>query len=151
MTAGEPSAQSIDLRRRDSFRNWTSHTIRYNDQDPLGHVNNAVYSTFLEAGRTALITPMVDAVNAPNLDFVIARMTIEFVKELNYPGSADIGSRVIRLGTKSMTFCHGIFKGGTDECVATAEAILVFFDLETRGSMEPPAELRRMIEANMAE
>lgn len=139
----------IDLKDRRSFNNWTTHTIRYNDQDPLGHVNNAVYSTFLEAGRTALIKPMLDAVKHPTLDFVLARVTINFVKELHYPGSADIGSRVSRLGTKSMTFCHGIFKGGTDECVATADAILVFFDLDKRHSIEPPAELRRLIEESM--
>jgi acyl-CoA thioesterase FadM len=48
-----------------------------------------------------------------------------------------------------MTFTNGVFKGGTDECVATCEAILVFFDLETRASVEPPARLRAKLEASM--
>ena len=139
------------MRARDSYRIWTSHTIRYNDQDPLGHVNNAVYSTFFEAGRTDFIKPMLDDVadEAPSLDFVLARITIDFVKELTYPGSVDIGTRVFRLGTKSMTFSNAVFKAGTHECVATCEAILVFFDLERRASCEPPARMRARLEASL--
>ena len=63
-TAAQPEP-AIDLRDRASFRIWTTHTVRYNDQDPLGHVNNAVYSTFLEAGRTALIKQGSRNVTAP--------------------------------------------------------------------------------------
>ena len=140
-----------DPRERASFKIWTSHTIRYNDQDPLGHVNNAVYSTFFEAGRTAFIKPMLDEIadETTTLDFVLARITIDFIKELGYPGSVDIGTCVRRLGTKSMTFSNGVFKSGTNECVATCDAILVFFDLAQRASVAPPARLRAMLEASM--
>ncbi|MFY0614038.1 MAG: acyl-CoA thioesterase [Hyphomicrobiaceae bacterium] len=140
-----------DPRQRASFKIWTSHTIRYNDQDTLGHVNNAVYSTFFEAGRTAFIKPMLDEIadETTTLDFVLARITIDFIQELNYPGTVDIGTCVHRLGTKSMTFSNGVFKGGTHECVATCEAILVFFDLAQRASVAPPARLRAMLEASM--
>ena len=148
---GEIPAQQFDLRSRAVYRIWTSHTIRYNDQDPLGHVNNAVYSTFFEAGRTHFIKPMLEdvAAEAPALDFVLARITIDFVKELSYPGTVDIGTRVLRLGTKSMTFANAVFKGGTGECVATCEAVLVFFDLDKRASVTPPAKLRAMLESSM--
>ena len=144
-------ADELNPRDRASFAIWTSHTIRYNDQDSLGHVNNAVYSTFFEAGRTAFIEPMMKKIadETTTLDFVLARITIDFVKELAYPGSVDIGTRVLRLGTKSMTFSNALFKAGTDECVATCDAILVFFDLSTRRSVEPPARLRAMLEASM--
>lgn len=147
---GAPDNELKD-RDRSSFRIWTSHTIRYNDQDSLGHVNNAVYSTFFEAGRTAYIEPMMEELgaDAENLDFVLARITIDFVKELRYPGTVDIGTRVRRLGTKSMTFSNAVFKGGTDECVATCDAVLVFFDLASRSSVEPPVKLRAMIEQDM--
>jgi acyl-CoA thioester hydrolase len=149
--AGSSQAEQYDVRDRSTYRIWTSHTIRYNDQDPLGHVNNAVYSTFFEAGRTDFIKPMLDDISdeTTTLDFVLARIIIDFVKELPYPGSVDIGTRVLRLGTKSMTFANAVFKGGTNECVATCEAVLVFFDLEHRASCEPPARLRAMLEASL--
>jgi acyl-CoA thioester hydrolase len=148
--SGNPAGK-FDVRDRSTYSIWTSHTIRYNDQDPLGHVNNAVYSTFFEAGRTDFIKPMLDEIadETTTLDFVLARITIDFIKELPYPGSVDIGTRVLRLGTKSMTFANAVFNGGTNECVATCEAILVFFDLERRASCEPPARLRAMLEASL--
>lgn len=151
--AKSSSNDELDPRVRGSFRIWTSHTIRYNDQDPLGHVNNAVYSTFFEAGRTAFIKPMLDEIadETTTLDFVLARITIEFITELGYPGSVDIGTRLQRLGNKSMTISNGVFKAGTDECVATCDAILVFFDLKDRASVAPPARLRAMLEASMRE
>ncbi len=141
----------LDPRTRGSYKIWTSHTIRYNDQDPLGHVNNAVYSTFFEAGRTAFIKPMLDDIadETTTLDFVLARITIDFITELGYPGSVDIGTRLQRLGNKSMTISNGVFKSGTDECVATCDAILVFFDLKDRASVVPPTRLRAMLEASM--
>ena len=137
----------LDRKSRETYPVWTYHTIRYNDTDSLGHVNNAVYSTFFEAGRTSFIIPMLEDLKeeAPHLDFVLARIIIDFHKELRYPGTVDIGSRVLRLGTKSMTFLNGVFRGETDECVSSCEAILVFFDLETRSSVEPPARLRERI------
>jgi len=151
--AATPAPADIDARLRTTYKIWTHHTIRYNDQDTLGHVNNAVYSTFFEAGRTAFIKPMLDDIAdiTTTLDFVLARITIDFHKELNYPGSVDIGSCVRRLGTKSMVFTNGVFKAGTDECVATCDAVLVFFDLATRSSVEPPARLRAILEAGMRE
>lgn len=153
IVAHSDGSASFDPRARASYRIWTSHSIRYNDQDPLGHVNNAVYSTFFEAGRTAFIKPMLEEIadETTTLDFVLARITIDFISELAYPGSVDIGTRVLRLGTKSMTFSNGVFKSGTDACVATCEAILVFFDLEQRASVIPPARLRVMLEASLHE
>lgn len=147
----EHAGTETDPKDRSSYEIWTFHTIRYNDQDPLGHVNNAVYSTFFEAGRTAYIKPMLDEIadETTTLDFVLARITIDFIKELGYPGSVDIGTRVRRLGTKSMTFSNGVFKAGTDECVSTCDAVLVFFDTALRASVEPPARLRALIENGM--
>ncbi len=148
---GVKPPHAFDLRDRASYGIWTSHTIRYNDQDQLGHVNNAVYSTFFEAGRTAFMLHWLDEVadEAPHLDFVLARITIDYLREMRYPGTADIGTRVLRLGTKSMTFANAVFNGGTNECTATAEAVLVFFDIEKRASVVPPARLRAKLEASM--
>lgn len=149
--AGRLSDAPFNPRDRASYKIWTSHSIRYNDQDTLGHVNNAVYSTFFEAGRTDFIKPMLTEIadETTTLDFVLARITIDFIEELGYPGSVEIGTRVLRLGTKSMTFSNGVFKGNTDACAATCEAVLVFFDTAKRHSVVPPPRLRAMLEASM--
>lgn len=137
----------VDLKARATYPEWVTHTIRYNDQDGLGHVNNAVYSTFFEQGRTAFLYPFLKNAGDPKLDIVLARVIIDYHKELTFPGTVDIGTCVLRLGTKSVTFGNGVFKGGTDECVASGEAVLVFFDLEKRASTLPPPDVRARLEA----
>ena len=136
----------LDLTNRSLYRSWVSHTIRYNDLDPLGHVNNAVYSTFLEAGRTAFLQPMFDEYGEGKLDVVIARVILDYRRELTYPGEVDIGTAIKRIGNSSVVFVNGVFKNGTDECSASGEAYLVFFDLVTRKSTPPPPEIRAALE-----
>lgn len=136
----------LDLTDRSLFRSWTAHSIRYNDLDPLGHVNNAVYSTFLEAGRTAFLQPMFKEYGDGNLDIVLARVIIDYKRELTFPGAVDIGTSVRRIGNTSVQFVNGIFVSGTDVCSATGEAFLVFFDLESRKSTPPPPHIRAALE-----
>lgn len=141
------------LQDRATFNSWVTHTIRYNDQDPVGHVNNAAMATFLEQGRTALMYPLISKFGGPHLDIVLARITIDYLKELTFPGSVDIGARISRIGTKSLFLTHGVFLAEpevNDVCVATGECTLVFFDKQTRTSAEPTPELRAELERLMS-
>ena len=62
----------------------------------------------------------------------MARLVIDFRRELHYPGAVEVGSRLTRLGRKSLTTGYGIFAG--DACIATSEAVNVFYDMATRRS-----------------
>ncbi|MEO1793773.1 MAG: thioesterase family protein [Pseudomonadota bacterium] len=137
----------VELTDRAAFHHWVSHTIRYNDQDPVGHVNNAAMATFLEQGRTAFVYPMMKELADPTLEIVLARIEIDYIRELNFPGTVDIGSKVARVGTKSLTLHHGVFEGGTETCVSTGVCTLVFFDKATRTSTLPPDALREKLAA----
>ena len=136
----------LDLTDRSIYRSWVAHTIRYNDLDPLGHVNNAVYSTFLEAGRTAFLQPLFKEHGDSHLDVVLARVILDYRRELTYPGKVDIGTSVKRIGNTSVVFVNGVFEEGTETCSATGEAYLVFFDLQTRKSTPPPPRIREALQ-----
>ncbi|WLR54634.1 hypothetical protein LC048_19785 [Mesobacillus subterraneus] len=51
----------------------TYDKIRYADTDRQVHVNNALFSTFLETGRTELLYAK-EQLHAENASFVIARV-----------------------------------------------------------------------------
>ncbi|MEO1718971.1 MAG: acyl-CoA thioesterase [Pseudomonadota bacterium] len=149
MTAANDQ-EPLTLTDRATFQHWVTHTIRYNDQDPVGHVNNATMATFLEQGRTAFIYPLIKEYGGPTLDIVLARITIDYPKELHFQGTVDIGTRIRRIGGKSLLLVHGVFVGETDACVSTGACTLVFFDTVTRGSASPPDALRHEIERQIA-
>ena len=131
---------SIDLTLRESFSHWTPVTIRFSDQDPLGHVNNVAVVAYIEAGRTMLIQKILDRTPTPNLNYALVRIETDYRAEFCYPGTVDVGGRLLRLGTRSFTSGYGLFVG--DLCVATSISVNVFFDTAKRQSVEPPDEIR---------
>lgn len=117
-----------ELRAR--YADWACVTVRYGDTDRQGHVNNAVFSAFLEAGRVNMLFPGGAPLHAAGAAFVIARLVLDFKAELNWPGEVWIGTRVARIGRSSMTLEQAIYQDGL--CAATAENVIVQMDETTR-------------------
>lgn len=142
----------IDLTQRAVFTHWVDLQVRYNDQDPLGHVNNVIYSAYLEQARCELIYRLAAPGRFPRLETVIVRFEIDYRAEIAYPGTVEVGTVLTRTGRSSFDLCHGIFaKAGTakgaDHCHATARTVLAWFDLDTRKTTPPPPEIATELEA----
>jgi acyl-CoA thioester hydrolase len=100
--------------------------VRWRDLDALGHVNNAVYLTYLEETINAWLEPVL------GLDWVTARVEIDFRRELRgLGGEVAVRIRVERLGTSSITSLAEIV-GPDGEVAAEARAVVVAWDPETR-------------------
>ena len=140
----------FDLTDRATFHHWSPVTIRFSDQDSLAHINNVALSQYFEVSRTAYVYDVIRKAGPEaekSVEFILARVVIDFVRELHYPGKVDVGARPIRLGNKSMTSGYGIFKG--DQCIATSEAVNVFYDMSTRTTMRPPEDVRAILQGEI--
>jgi len=126
-----------------AFATRATVSVRYNDLDPLGHVNNAALGIFLEEARCQLITPRIKA-HGRHLDMVLAGVQMQYLKEMHYPGEVTVGTRVTRIGIKSFALAHGVFQDGV--CTGTAELTLVFFDLDKRATVTPHPDVRAFLE-----
>jgi acyl-CoA thioester hydrolase len=140
------SEAPVDLRDRASYPHWTRVTIRFSDEDRMGHVNNAAYSVWIEAARVAYLESLYRP--GTSLDTVLARITVDFLKETTWPGEVEVGSRMLGVGNKSLRTGYGVFRG--DACLATSECVNVFFDPRTRTSAAPPAPVRDALLAELA-
>ncbi len=116
----------------DDFPLQTFDKIRYGDTDRQGHVNNAVFTTFMETGRVQLIYDPSNPIVAEGGSFVIAKLVLEYKKEVTWPGEVQIGTRVAKVGTSSLTIEQALFQNGA--CVATSESIIVHFDAKAHKS-----------------
>lgn len=137
-----------DRSDREAFSHWVSVTLRYSDQDPMGHINNVVYGAYFAEGRNAFIGQLVKRLAPANIDFVLASVKIEYREEVYYPGRVDVGSAVLRIGNKSLTLGHGLFKD--DELKASAESVVVFIDATTGQSVPIPDEVREALTQGLA-
>lgn len=139
---------TTDLTSKSTFSHWSEVSIRYSDQDPMGHVNNVAIAQYVEVGRVHYIQRFLDLIGPTSLDFILARVVIDYKNEFMFPGTVEIGGRLTRLGNKSLTTGFGLFLG--DMCVATSESVNVFFDMTTRTSAAPPPEVRAALEQELA-
>ncbi|MFK7942627.1 MAG: acyl-CoA thioesterase [Paracoccaceae bacterium] len=140
--------KDIDLTARETYRHWSPVTIRFSDQDSLGHINNVALSQYFEVSRTAFVYDVIRLAKMEGeIEFILARVLIDFRSELHYPGMVEVGGRLTRVGNKSLTSGYGIFSG--DRCIATSEAVNVFYDMDTRQSTTPPARVRDILSAEV--
>jgi|688.fasta_scaffold141365_2 acyl-CoA thioester hydrolase len=120
------------------YSHWITEKLRYCDTDRQGHINNSVFVIFLECGRVSILYDPESPLISDGYSFVIAHLSIDFLWEMNWPGEAGIGTRIIRLGKSSVTFAQGIFVN--DKCVATAKTVIVLMNEKTRKSEPLPAK-----------
>jgi acyl-CoA thioester hydrolase len=134
------TADAKRLTDRASFTLWSHDRLRYADTDRQGHVNNAKFATFLETGRVAFLYDPAAPLAPAGCEFVLARVAIDFLAELRWPGVVDIGSVIRVIGRSSLTIAQGLFVG--PDCVAAAESVVVLTDAATRRSTPMPEALR---------
>jgi acyl-CoA thioester hydrolase len=104
--------------------------IRWRDLDVYGHVNNAVYLTYLEEGRDEWLgTTLGDPAEIWN--WVLARVAVDYRVELSLDDDRVTATcRLLRIGTKSVTTREQILKrDGT--VAAEAEAVIVARDRDS--------------------
>jgi acyl-CoA thioester hydrolase len=106
--------------------------VRFRDCDPMGHVNNAVYSTYLEQARIDILGGLEP--------FILARVEIDFRAELRAGEAIEVRTRCSRIGTKSFDLDHEVHADG--RLVAEAKSVLVGYDYDT-GTSVPLTENQR--------
>lgn len=115
--------------------------IRWHDVDAYRHVNNAVYATYLEECRDEWAEGVLGA-DGDLWDFVLARVAIDFRRELTLEDDAVIVScRPVRVGNSSITTREEV-RTLDGELSAEAEAVLVARDPEA-GRSRPLTERER--------
>ncbi|GAC1619828.1 MAG: thioesterase family protein [Nevskia sp.] len=128
-------------RLRAAFPHWMQEQVRWSDTDLVGHVNNLSISTYFETGRTHFLLPVLSKkLPEPSL-LLIASMTVNFLGEVHWPATVDIGSGLLGLGRSSCRMAQAVFDG--ERCVATADTTLVLIDEGSRRSRAIPEAMRR--------
>ena len=123
----------------DGFPFTHQATVRFSDLDCRGHVNNAVFSSYIEDARLRWYESTGDPDEAApmsyDVDMVLARTEIDFRGELRTVGEiVDVGLRIGRVGARSLDVEYELRAG--DRVVAEAKSVLVGFDF-VRGVSAP--------------
>jgi acyl-CoA thioester hydrolase len=117
--------------------------VRFRDLDGMGHVNNAVFLTYMESARIAYLEALGAGSN-PQSGLILARIDIDFRSPISLGERVEVGVRPSRLGTKSFELEYEVRANG--RLAAEARSVLVGYDYARGESVEIPAEWREWLE-----
>jgi acyl-CoA thioester hydrolase len=135
---------------RSGYRHFLAIPTRWMDNDSYGHVNNVTYYSYFD---TAVNEHLIregglDIAAGPAVGLVVETQC-RFHASLTFPDLLDVGLRVARLGTSSVTYDIGIFRRGDDAPAASGRFVHVWVDRATqRPTAVPPtvcAALRPLV------
>jgi acyl-CoA thioester hydrolase len=120
--------------------------VRFCDCDPLGHVNNAVYLSYLEAARFSWWRRVFgpDAFTAHG--FIIARIEIDYRKPALPADRLIVRLKIDAIGSSSFTIKYEIANTRTRELIAEAKSVQVAYDYAAARSIPISADLRARLE-----
>jgi acyl-CoA thioester hydrolase len=123
-----------------SFPYVRRERVRFRDCDLMGHVNNAVYSTYLEEARIEVLGGLAD--------FILARVEIDFRSEIRAGEEIEVRTRCSRVGTKSFELEHEIRADG--RLAAEATSVLVGYDYVLAQSVPLSDDLKERLSGSRA-
>ena len=135
--------------KRQDFQLMHRLRVRWAEVDLQKIVFNAHYLMYFDTAMSdywrALALPYEETMQALQGDLYVKKAGVEFHASARLDDHLDIGLRCARIGTASMQFQGGIFRG--DELLITGELIYVFADPASQTSRPVPQALRAVVEA----
>lgn len=119
----------------------TIFRVRSYELDIMGHVNNAVYLSWLEQARLEAMEALgypLEALIARRWMATVARIEIDYRSEARFGDEIRISTEPERVGRTSLTLRHRLERDGDpEELVADARVVLVWLGPDGRPAPVP--------------
>jgi acyl-CoA thioester hydrolase len=108
--------------------------VRFADCDPLGHVNHAVYLTYMEQARFGLWRRLwgfngeTARTAAGGAGLILARAECDYKVPATYGDTLDVKLGLAAIGRTSFTYDYEIVDVPSARVMASARTVLVFYD-----------------------
>jgi len=102
--------------------------VRFADTDAMGHVNNAVYLSYLEAARVEYIRRVFGVVEPRDYGVILARAEIDYKSPVFHHETILVGCRVESMGGSSILMDYRLEDKATGRLVALAKTVMVAYD-----------------------
>lgn len=120
---------------------------RFRDTDAMGHINNAVYVTYIEVARQEYWRAFTNNQNYKSVPFILARVEVDFRSEALMHEMLELCIRCSYIGGKSFGFEYAIRELTSQRLVVAARSVQVMYDYTTKTSVLFPPELKLQLEA----
>ena len=118
---------------RDDYIVFSTITTRWFDNDVYGHMNNTIhYQLFDTAVHEYLLKQGILNSKSGSTVFLVVETGCKYFSELAFPDVISAGIKVRKLGSSSVTYDIGLFRGDADQASAQGHFVHVNVDRVTR-------------------
>jgi acyl-CoA thioester hydrolase len=121
-------------------------SVRFRDCDAMGHVNHAVYFTYLEQCRLTFWREVTGA-PSPHTRVIVARAECDYRAPAHFGDELEVGLRVGEIGRSSFVLKYEIVHVAGGHLIATGTTVMVSYDAAAGKSVPLPEASRILLES----
>ena len=132
------------MSRKQPFQSTIS--VRFNDIDAMGHVNNAVIFTYFEEGRKALFYDAFSESVPGGFNFMVAHLECDYILPVRLEDRLLLTMWVTAIGTKSFGLAYALMDvADVNRIFAKGSSAQVCYDYRQRQSVPVPQTLKKAL------
>ena len=120
--------------------------MRFRDIDGMGHVNNAVFLSYMELARTHFYLKYANKRSLEEIDFILAHVDIDYDSPAEWGDEIQVSVWPSRIGNTSFSLSYEVKDKKTGRRIAKANSVLVSYDYKGGRSKPIPPEFRKVLE-----
>jgi acyl-CoA thioester hydrolase len=121
--------------------------VRFRDIDAIGHVNNAVYVTYIETARVAYWMKLTGMTDLRAIDIILARIEVDYRSPVTFGESLEAAVWCVSMRRSSCTLALRLTERASGRLVAESKNVVVYFDYAAGKPRPIPEALRARIRA----
>ena len=134
----------MSLKSITDFPDHYEFKTRWKDMDLFGHVNNAVFLTYIDDARIMYFKRW--NITEKKRSIIVASIKIDYLRQIKHPSKLIIGQKVSRIGNSSFDIQSIIFLNNDREPAANSLVSCVCFDYEQSKSVPVYDEIKSAFE-----
>ena len=120
---------------------------RWKDMDAFGHMNNAVFLTYIEDARITFFKRW-NLFNEKK-SIIVASVKIDYLTQMKHPSNLIVGQKIIRIGSKSFDIESAVFIKDEPKPTAASTVTCVCYDYSKNQSVAVYTEIIEDYENNI--
>ena len=130
----------MDLQSITDYPHHYEFKTRWKDIDSFGHVNNAVFLTYIEDARIMYFKRWNIVEKKRSL--IVASIKIDYLRQIEHPSDLIVGQKLSRIGNSSFDIQSAIFLNNDPKPAAHSVVSCVCFDYEQSKSVPVYDEIK---------
>ncbi len=119
--------------------------IRFNDIDQFGHVNNTIYYSFYDLGKTEYFADVIPEVDWQTSGIVIVHADVDFFSQIFGGEDISVQTAITKIGNKSFMLAQRIIVPSTGEVKCQCISTMCAYDPRTHTAISVPNSWREKI------